>query len=159
MTKKARVVRRRKRDRMVARHRRGARQQPGLVDFEAKVAEVRRSARPDVPLDLIRDYVKIGMALDEEVARRRNAPAIKELASAKVALAERLGIVPPERGLGSELRESISGAITSAKGNTRRFLREKQQSLQEEIRQFGYGDAKQIYARALARLRRNRAGH
>lgn len=160
MTKKARTDGRRKRGSTAAgRQRRGAPRRAGTLGFEGKVDEVRRLARPDVPLDLIRDYVKIGIALDEELAGRRDAPAIRELASARVVLAERLGIVPREHGLGGELRGSIAEALTRAKGNTRRFLREKKKSLQEEIRQSGYRDgAKEIYARALARLRGKKPG-
>src|SRR2546428_4988974 len=99
MTKKARTTKRVKpssataaRPRKVSRPR-----QASPIDFEAKVEEVRGLARPDVDLDLIRDYVKIGVALDEALAGRRHTRSIGELSSARVSLAERLGITPRDR--------------------------------------------------------------
>ncbi len=156
MTKKARTTRRVKpSSATAARPRKGSRpRQASPIDFEAKVEEVRGLARPDVDLDLIRDYVKIGVALDEALAGRRPTRSIGELSSARVSLAERLGITPRERTLGSELLGSISEALASVTGNARKILLGKWRSLQEEIRLSGHQDgAKEVYVRAITHLR------
>lgn len=159
MTKRARTTKRRKRDSVAAeRQRRRPRlRQAAPADLDAKVEEARKLARQDAPLDLIRDYVKIGIALDEELAGRRNASSIRELSSARISFAEQLRIAPRERRLAGELQESISETLAKAMGNARRVLRGKWKSLQEEIRLFGHKDgAKEMYVRAVARLREKR---
>src|SRR2546428_13639294 len=134
MTKKARTARRVKlSSATAARPRNGSRpRQASPIDFEAKVEEVRGLARPDVNLDLIRDYVKIGVALDEALAGRRHTRSIGELSSARGSLAERLGIKPRERTLGSELLGSISEALARATGKARKIPVGSCRALQED---------------------------
>lgn len=160
MTRRARTTKRRKRDSTAAdRPRHRSRLRPTVpLDLDARAEEVRKLARHDAPLDLIRDYVKIGIALDEELAGRRDASSIRELSSARVSLADHLRIAPRQRRLADEKsQESISATIAKAKDHARRVLHEKWKSLQEEIRLLGHKDgAKEMYIHAVARLREKR---
>jgi len=81
MTKNVRTARRVKLgSATAARPRKGSRPRPASpIDFEAKVEEVRGLARPDVNLDLIRDYVKIGVALDEVRLENCRVPGYRSL--------------------------------------------------------------------------------
>lgn len=111
-----------------ARHRSRPRQAVP-ADLEAKVEEARKLARSDAPLDLIRDYVKIGIALDEELAGRRDANLIKELSTARVSFAVRLGIAPRGPRPAGEFRGSIGEALLRATDGARKVLRAKWTSL------------------------------
>lgn len=136
------------------------RKQPAPQDLAERIAGLRRLISQDVPEDLLRDYLRISDALDEELGRTpRRTRQISELVGSKTRLAEELGVTPKQRRLaGEHPEELLSAAIARSAENARAVMARAWTDLQEEIRLFGRkedlgGQTRADFIRMIADLR------
>ncbi len=121
-----------------ARYRERLRQRTAPADLEERVEAVRKTARDDAPVSLVRRYVEYDILLDAEMAGKRRSRVMRDLTDAQLALARELGITPRERRLaGDPEEETLSAAIARSVENARKVMARRWIDLQEEIRLFG----------------------
>jgi len=125
------------------------------TDFDAQVEAIRRLARPDAPINLVRRYCEFDVLLSEEMAGGRRSRQIRELTDAQLAIARELGVTPKERRLaGDPEDETISAAIRKSVENARAVQARAWTDMREEIRLFGERPgSREVYLREIADLR------
>lgn len=142
-----------------AKYRERRKQQIAPQDLAERIAGLRSLVTQDVPEDLLRDYLKISDALDEELAGGRRSRQIQELSGAKTRLAEQLQLTPRERRLsGEQPEELLSAAIARSVENARKVMAARWTDMQEEIWLIGRkedlgGQTRADFIRMIADLR------
>jgi hypothetical protein len=119
------------------RQRRQHGRQAVTVDAGAQVAAVRKLARADAPEHLLRAYVDLTTAFNEEMAGKRRSRSLKELNESVLSLARELGITPKERRLSGEGADMVPMAdIAASLQNVMRVRRTRWEDLRMEIALF-----------------------
>lgn len=138
---------------------------PNETAVEARIDEIRPLLRPDAAPDLVRDYARIGLALDAELARHpRRARAVQELANAKSRLAEQLQVTPQARRASGEEEQMISMRdVAKSLQSVLHVRRSRWELLKQEIQMLDRhedlgGQNRELYVAEIAALREKNPG-